>query len=133
MNRRIRDACDPAFCDWLCRTVKYGGNPEHKRNPGDFKLDPPALPRSDKTHCDAVGIFSKAEATRLLKEGARRGLVSVAERNGFPQNIWSVTADNCPLEAQLENEQQGVYHGYPMPDTDPFRSKVLEAWNSDER
>jgi len=29
----------------LSEKATYGGNPEHKRNPGDFGLSPPALPR----------------------------------------------------------------------------------------
>ena len=126
-KRRIRENCDASFLDRLHDNVRYGGNPEHKRNPGDFGLTPPSQPRPDKALCDGVSIFSKLEATRLLRNGVRRGLVSVAERNGFPQNIWSVT-DDCPLEAQLENAELGIYHGYPMPETDPFRMKIHEAW-----
>lgn len=33
----------------LSRKATYGGNPEHKRNPGDFGLSPPALPRQGKS------------------------------------------------------------------------------------
>jgi hypothetical protein len=131
-KRRIRENCDPDFLERLCGTVRYGGNPEHKRNPGDFGLTPPSLPRPDKSLCDAVSIFSKLEALTLLRQGVRKGLVSIAEINGFPQNIWSVTGDGCPLEAQLENSEQGVYHGYPMVETDPLRMKIIEAWR-DER
>ena len=57
--------------------VRYSGNPEHKRNPGDFGLNPPSSPRAGKT-----------------------------------------------LEAQLEGN--GVYHGYPMAEADPFQEKVFE-------
>lgn len=132
-KRRVREACGPEDLEILSRIVRYGGNPEHKRNPGDFGLTPPSQPRADKTLCDAVSIFSRLEATRLLQLGVRKGLISVAGRNGFPQNIWVVTENGCPLEAQLENPDQGVYHGYPMPETDPFRRKIVEAWNNNER
>ncbi len=50
--------------------------------------------------------------------------------NGFPKNVWVVTEDGIPLEAQLENQETGVYHGYPMPLDDPFREKVLERWEA---
>jgi hypothetical protein len=30
--------------DDLSKKVSYGGNPEHKKNPGDFGLTPPASP-----------------------------------------------------------------------------------------
>ncbi|TVP98088.1 MAG: hypothetical protein EA381_13295 [Planctomycetaceae bacterium] len=112
----------------LRSTVTYGGNPEHKKNRGDFGLTPPASPRRDKTLCDGVGIFKKAVALKLLREGVKRGLVSEQIRNVFPQNIWAVTAEGVPLEAQLENPEIGTYHGYPMPENDAFRDKVIKKW-----
>ncbi len=89
---------------------------------------PPSQPRADKTLCDTVGVLRRKEATRLLKEGISKGLISEQERNGYPQNIWVVTEDQWPLEAQLENAQRGTYHGYPMAEADPFREEVLTKW-----
>ena len=40
-NRRIRDNVDSEMRERLNQRVVYGGNPEHKRNPGDFGLSPP--------------------------------------------------------------------------------------------
>lgn len=77
-----------------------------------------------KTLCDAVGIFSSTEALELLRDGFRRKLVSRQQRDGWPQNVWAVTAAGEPLEAQLEGN--GIYHGYPMPDNDPLREVILE-------
>ncbi len=110
----------------LLEKVHYRGNPEHKRNPGDFGLTPASAPRPGKTLCDEVQIFSRTEALRLLREGLRRGMFSPQERNGWPQNVWAVTERGEPLEAQRESD--GIYHGYPMPEADPFREKVLERW-----
>ena len=129
-KRRIRLGCDPDELRQLAGCLKYGGNPEHKQKPGDFELTPPAQPRADKTLCDAVGIFTKAKALRLLQEGVRQGLISEQTRGAFPQNIWSVTKDGFPLEAQLENQTQCIYHGYPMPMNDDFRDEVLKRWKS---
>ena len=112
----------------LAGRISYGGNPVHKRNPGDFNLSPPSRPVPDKTLCDGVGIASQREAWRLLRDGVRRGLISEQRRGDFPQNVWSVTGDGHPLEAQLENRVQGTYHGYPMPATDDFRDEVLNHW-----
>ncbi len=106
--------------------MRYSGNPEHKRNPGDFGLHPPGSPRAGKTLCDVVGIYSRAEATALLREGLSRGTFSAQEREGWPQNVWAVTLSGDALEAQLEGN--GIYHGYPMADADPFQKKVLERW-----
>jgi hypothetical protein len=114
----------PAQIDHWIAEVRYGGNPEHKRNPGDFGLTPPAAARMGKTLCDKVGVFSRDAALELLREGLRRRLVSSQQRDGWPQNVWSVTDAGEPLEAQLEGS--GVYHGYPMPDNDPFREVVLQ-------
>jgi hypothetical protein len=43
------------------------------------------------------------------------------------KRVGPVTADGEPLEAQLEGN--GVYHGYPMPQDDPFREDVLARWS----
>ena len=129
-KRRIRRNSDSNYLKWLVQSVRYGGNPEHKINPGDFGLTPPSLPQADKTKCEIVEVFLRKEALRLLKEGVRKGFVSVQERNHWPQNIWVVTEEGYPLEAQLENSEIGTYHGYPMPETDPFREEVLTQWNS---
>lgn len=129
-KRRIAAAPDPDALDDLAARVRYGGNPEHKRNPGDFGLTPPARPRADKSKCDWAGIVERAVALRLLREGIRRGLVSEQRRGGYPQNVWALTDDGYPLEAQLENSVSGAYHGYPMPETDPFRDVVLERWTT---
>lgn len=108
----------------------YGGNPEHKRNPGDFALTPPARPRPGKTLCDGAEVFERAVAEDLLTNGILRGLVSVQERNGWPQNVWAVTENGVPLEAMLDNQETGNYHGYPMLSDDPLREEVLTRWNS---
>jgi hypothetical protein len=105
---------------------RYSGNPEHKRNPGDFGLDPPSSPRLGKTLCDAAGIHTRAEALKLLTEGISKGVFSAQERGGWPQNVWAVTGDGQALEAQ--HEGGGVYHGYPMPQDDPLRDEVLARW-----
>ncbi len=127
-KRRIREDCDPDELKKLASRAIYKGSPLHKRNPGDFDLSPPAQPRLNKTLCDTIGLTSRAEAQRLLVAGIAKGLVSKQVRGDFPQNIWSVTEDKTPLEAQLENKDQGTYHGYPMPSTDIFRTQVLKRW-----
>lgn len=127
-KRRIREGIDSDVLEHIACRVSYVGNPEHKRNPGDFGLMPPAQPRADKTLCDVTNIFSQHEATKLLKAGVRKGLISERDRGIYPQNIWAVTVDKIALEAQLDNEQQGTYHGYPMPEADPFREVVLARW-----
>lgn len=112
----------------LSDRVLYCGNPVHKKNPGDFGLTPPSGPRPGKSLCDVAQIFEKAVAGQLLKEGVRRGLVSTQFLGDWPQNIWAVTTDGIALEAQLENRESGEYHGYPMPQTDPFAEQVLQRW-----
>jgi hypothetical protein len=112
----------------LAGKVSYGGNPEHKRNPGDFDLSPPSQPRQLKTLCDEVGILTRADALALLREGIRRGLVSVQENQGWPLNVWAVSAAGLALEARLENPAVGTYHGYPILGHDPMIDEVLQRW-----
>ena len=100
MKRRIEECPDSSVLAGLARKVKYRGSPLHKRDPGDFQLTPPAQPRNDKTLCDGVRIHTREVAQGLLREGVRRGLISVQTRGQFPQNIWAVTESGCPLEAQ---------------------------------
>lgn len=116
----------------LAERVTYGGNPEHKVDPGNFGLTPPANPRADKSMCDAVGVFDSHTALRLLWEGIKRGLVSEQVRGDFPQTVWSVTDRGAPVEGQLENQRLGTYHGYLMPANDPLTERVLEKWNRHE-
>lgn len=118
---------NPERLNEIAKRIQYGGNPEHKRNPGDFDLTPPSGARPGKSLCDESGIFSRKEALKLLRQGCRKGLISQNHENGWPKNIWSVK-DGIPLEAQLESSVSGSYHGYPMPKEDPFREEVLRQW-----
>jgi hypothetical protein len=129
-RHRFAKSLVTAKLESLAIAVQYGGNGEHKRNPGDFGLPPPLGPRPGKTLCDGANILQRKLALKLLKEGIRRGLVSEQERNGYPQNIWAVTDEGISLEAPLENRETGTYHGYPMREDDAFSEKVIEKWNS---
>ena len=109
----------------LGERLLYGGNPEHKRNPGDFGLTPPSGARIGKMLCDEVGIFHRQEALELLRSGVAAGLISERCVNGWPQNIWAVR-DGRVLEAQLEQSETGTSHGYPLQPEDPFAELVLQ-------
>ena len=131
-KRRIKDliAGDLECCSNLADQMRYGGNPEHKMNPGDFGLTPPSGRRSGKSLCDTVGIFSREDALECFKSGLRKGLISDRFSGPWPQNIWAVTEGGHPLEAQLENQETGTYHGYPMPESDPLAAEVVKRWNT---
>ena len=120
------------ICARLGADASYGGNPEHKANPADYGLTPPCNPRPGKTLCDAERVFLREEALSLLQQGFERGLVSVQMRDGWPQNVWAVSAGGQVFEAQLENPATGTYHGYPMPEGDDFRTKVVDEWSNRE-
>lgn len=112
----------------LSDRVIYTGNPEHKRSPADYGLSPPAQPRPGKTLCDGHRQISKDEAIDLLKQGLRKGMFSNCEPGSWPQNIWSVSTSGEIFEAQLENREQGAYHGYPVPVDDDFRRIIKDEW-----
>ncbi|WP_372421481.1 hypothetical protein [Salinarimonas chemoclinalis] len=127
---RVFEVLLPGSADDLASQIAYGGNPELKRSPGDFSLDPPSRPRSDKGHCDDIGVFRRADATALLREAARRGIVSRARGAGgrFPKQIWGMTSDGSAVEAILENPDSGAYHGYPLHPDDPFARRLAQLW-----
>ena len=130
-KRRIQESPEPEELIRLVKQVKYGGNPDHKRWGGNFGLTKQAPPRPATTLCEDVGISTKEQALGLLREGARRGLISTRLSNGFPQNIWAVTEDGVALEAQLENRTQGTYHGYPVLEADPLRNTIVKRWGEE--
>ncbi len=135
-KRKIKQLDQNSFerCREIAEKIKYGGNPEHKKDPGDFGLTPPVGARPGKSLCDAVRIFKKREALELIRSGFRKGLVSDLFHEEWPQNIWAVTEDGYPVEAQLENQSTGTYHGYPMPSSDPLASEIVRRWKiADEK
>lgn len=72
----------------------------------------------------------RSVAEALLREGLRRGVVSSQYRGQWPQNVWAVGQAGLVVEAMLGNQELGEYHGYPMPEADPFRAEVLARWNA---
>lgn len=132
-NSKRRLLADPAaatvrLADIACR-ARYVGSPLHKRNPANFGLHPPAAPRQGRTLCDSA-VDRREIAQALLATGLRKGLVSEQVRNEWPQNVWAVTDAGVALEAQLDTEVLGTYHGYPMTDADPLRDEVVRRWNA---
>lgn len=122
-------ACEKDVYQELGQQARYTGNPVHKKSPGDFALIPPASPRPDKTLCDKVNIFQRAEASRLLKEAFNRGLVSLAKAENnttWPKHVWAVTEEGCPVEGVYDG--QG-YHGYPISDErTPLYEEIMKRW-----
>lgn len=119
----------------LSAAVRYSGNPEHKRSPGDFDLSPPASPRRGKTLCDVANIDRRADAEKLLRRGLEVGAVSVRGEDGWPergwpQQVWSIDSDFV-FEAQ--RDATGSYHGYPLPRNDPHATAVREWWKANVR
>ncbi|MBO3707203.1 MAG: hypothetical protein J5X21_12455 [Candidatus Accumulibacter sp.] len=112
----------------LASRARYGGNPEHKKNPGDFGLVPPSDPRQGKSLCDFAKILKRNEAEALLRAGLCKGLVSDRMVGDWPKNVWAVTEDGLAVEAQLESPDLGTFHGYPMPETDPLSLEVIRRW-----
>jgi hypothetical protein len=114
------------------KTVSYGGKSKHKKNPGDFGLLPPAThnggdpERGADALCDIAGIFQRNKAQALLKRAFCEGFVD-CRPGRWPKTVWLVTEDGHVFEAELENPHNGTYHGYPLPNADPMRAKVLKA------
>ena len=61
LKRRIKELTKEDLQQYqeIADKISYGGNPEHKKNPGDFGLTPPSGLRAGKSLCDTVSIFSR--------------------------------------------------------------------------
>ncbi|MBC7542128.1 MAG: hypothetical protein H7338_05295 [Candidatus Sericytochromatia bacterium] len=112
----------------LASEATYKGSPYHKRNPGDFKLDPPPSPRPDATLCDEAQVFTIAKATELFGLAIQAGLASIATTSeGLPKRFWVVdTTSGHVFEAMDGGNRQ--YHGYPVRQTNPTFHDVSAAW-----
>ena len=116
----------------LQKKPRYVGNPRHKRNPGNFGLRPPSAAVAGKNLCDDVAVFTREIAQKLLETGLRRGFFSTTVCNGWPRNVWALSAQKIPLEARLDQDS-GTYHGFPLSENDPLYAEILKQWeNSDE-
>lgn len=113
-----------------CKNLGYDGKAEHKKNPGDFNLTPPACGRMDKTLCDISGVFTHRRAIKLLREGYGKGLIDRRVDRGWPRHIWTVVDESLVLEAKPSLAGSGIYHGYPLPESDPLREKILLLWKT---
>lgn len=83
----------------------YVGSALHKRTPADYGFHPPMNPRPSKSLCDDLRAIPHAEASRLLQEGLRKGLVSpIASADDLPKYVWCVDADGEVYEAKLGND-----------------------------
>lgn len=116
----------------MAENVRYGGNPDHKRDPSDFNLSPASSPRPGATLCDELGAVTKAGALATLKEGFRRGMTSAKASSKWPKHIWSMYEGRFPVEATIENPENGTYHGYPLQANDPFSEVVKKRWRANE-
>jgi hypothetical protein len=105
---------------------KSGAQEESRR----FRPDSSGISRPDKTLCDGAQVFKRKLALKLLRKGVLKGLISDQERNEFPQQIWAVSDGGVPLEAQLENERLGTYHGYPLQPLHPLSKEIVSRWNA---
>jgi len=111
----------------LRRNAGYEGSPYHKRNPGDFGLVPPSVPRPDKTLCDEAGVRSKQEALRLFALAVEQGLVSEATTHGdYPKELWVVDEHGRVFEGMYGGSRDGRYHGYPIRRSDPLHQRIRE-------
>ena len=114
---------------FLLAEAAYEGSPYHKRNPGDFGLTPPSLPRADKTLCDDARVFERAKAVELFERAIQNGIVSVATKDGgFPGQMWVVDDHGRVFELIYGGSKAGRYHGYPVRDVDPLSERIRAIW-----
>lgn len=127
-------SCSAEELEQLALAADYSGNPLHKISPGDFGLTPPAQARKPSSEqqsrslCDTAKVFKREDAVRYLREGLRRGMISITRVNGWPKQVWAVTDGGIAMEAQRDRD--GSYHGYAMPLDDPMEDIVKRRWRA---
>lgn len=103
--------------DTLATQARYKQSDYHRDNRTGW--------RRDKTKCPEHVDVDTAEA--LLVDGIRRRMFSTQRRQTWPQRVWAV-AEGVVYEAQLTNNGQGEYHGYPMRTGDRFADYLAAQW-----
>ena len=114
--------------DRLASAAKYAGSPHHKLRPGDYGFDPPVAPRPAKSVCDGKGPVLLEQATKLLQDGMRRGMMSMCADGAWPKYVWAVDDAGEVYEAKLGHDGER-YHGYRLAEDDEaMRRWVLDEW-----
>jgi hypothetical protein len=114
----------------LARRASYQGDGKHKKKYREaFNVDARRGPDPEATLCDSTAIYTPKAALQLLRLGIRHGMVDERSSRGWPEYVWCVTEGDQAFEAKLSNFEQGLYHGYPLQNNDPFRKEVIKRWN----
>ena len=137
-NRKRKLAPEGSFpaeeLEQLAQAADCSGNPLHKLSRGDFDLTPPAQARKpskeqqSRSVRDTAKLFKRKDAIRYLREGPRRGMISVVRINGWPKQVWAVADDGIAMEAQRDGN--GSYHGFAMPKDDPMEDIAKRGWEA---
>lgn len=115
--------------DEFASTAQYGGSAHHKLHPGGYGFVPPAAPRPSKSVCDGKRPVAPHEATGLLREAMRRGMVSSHVDGTWPKYAWAVDEAGEVYEAKLGHDGRR-YHGYRLAEDDAaMREWALAEWS----
>ena len=113
----------------LAKQARYVGSANHKLHPGNYGFVPSHNPRPSKSPCDDLRPSLKAEATKLFREGIKRGLVSAFANDTFPKYIWALDEGGQVYEAKTKSD--GDYHGYRLGDDESeMRRYVTSRWKT---
>ena len=130
-KRRIAAAGSLAEGDLesLIQAVRYTGSAQHKKKHADYDLDPPVSPRRSKSLCDGKRSIRLMEATRLFRQGLKRGMVSAFSEGDHPKYVWAVDEEGEAYEAKVGADGLS-YHGYRLGNNDKsMRRRVIAEWN----
>lgn len=131
-GRRIAPAgtIPPEELSRIAALARYGGSAPHKLRVSDYGFHPPVNPRPNKSVCDDLRPVHLAEASALLTEAIRRGMVSRFANGSLPKYVWAVSDDGKVFEAKTKPGQETVYHGYRLGDDErDMTTEVQREWN----
>lgn len=104
---------------WIPRLIaagsqaRYVSSPYHR--PSGSKMGRPVGRKwAHTSKCNPK--WSRADATRALRQAITAGNVSPIWDGGFPLHVWYMDDDDVLYEARLSNRESGEYHAYPLED-----------------
>ena len=110
----------------LSALATYVGSALHKLHPGNYGFIPSVNPRPSKSVCDDLRPVALKEASRLLAEGIRAGMVSRFDPSGPPKYVWAVDGDGEVYEAKTKPPDT-AYHGYRLGDDEEAMRRYIRA------
>ena len=120
---------DESELECMASEVQYHPSEFHKTLEAlqRWNLSSPGRRRGKMACPDTGPVSSRKRVVRLLKEAIRRGMVSRARRDSWPNRVWAIGPDDGVYEAKLT--KAGLYHAFPLRGPSAFVRHLRIEWS----